>query len=141
MGRLGETDAVFATQGTFSRSYRAVRESVPAVRHDVVDFALTHDLNDDGLDAVRSAVSEAVANAVIHAYRDEPGMVHLTAAATDEDLWVLVADDGCGFQTPAATPGLGWGLALIAHAADEMVLVERAEGGTEVRMRFLRCNP
>jgi anti-sigma regulatory factor (Ser/Thr protein kinase) len=101
-----------------------------------VAFAQRHDASEDQIDTVRSAVSEAVSNAVIHAYRSTPGEVHITAAVTSGELWVLVADDGCGFQTPAESPGLGWGLALIAHAAEDFVLAERAEGGTEARMRF-----
>jgi anti-sigma regulatory factor (Ser/Thr protein kinase) len=118
------------------RSYRAESTSVADARRDLADFAAGHGLDGEILDGFRTAVSEAVTNAVIHAYRDQPGEVHVTAAVTGSELWVLVADDGCGFQTPARTPGLGWGLALIAHAAEELVLAERAERGTEVRMRF-----
>jgi anti-sigma regulatory factor (Ser/Thr protein kinase) len=113
-----------------------MREAVWDVRHEVSEFAATNGAVDSELEAVRIAVSEAVSNAVLHAYREDPGEVHVTAAVSDGGLWVLVADDGCGFQTPAERPGLGWGLALIAHAADELVLAERVGGGTEVRMRF-----
>ena len=128
---------MFATQGTFSRSYPAMREAVWTVRHEVTEFAATNGAVDSELEAVKIAVSEAVANAVVHAYqREDSGEVHVTAAVSEEGLWILVADDGCGFQTPARRPGLGWGLALIAHAADELVLAERVGGGTEVRMRF-----
>ena len=49
---------------------------------------------------------------------------------------MLVADDGCGFQTPAQKPGLGLGLTLIANVSEEYVVMERATGGTELRMRF-----
>jgi stage II sporulation protein AB (anti-sigma F factor) len=132
---------VFATLGTFSRSYPATRESVWVVRHEVIEFAAANGAVDSELEAVKTAVSEAVANSVVHAYRADPGEVHVTAAVSDEGLWILVADDGCGFQTPAREPGLGWGLALIAHAADEFVLAERVGGGTEVRMRFAIGGP
>jgi stage II sporulation protein AB (anti-sigma F factor) len=127
---------VFATRGTFSRSYPALPESVWVVRHEVTEFADTGGAVESELEAIKIAVSEAVANSVVHAYRSEPGEVHVSASLTDDGLWILVADDGCGFQTPAQKPGLGWGLALIAHAADEFVLAERVGGGTEVRMRF-----
>jgi stage II sporulation protein AB (anti-sigma F factor) len=127
---------VFATQGTFSRSYPALRESVWIVRHEVTEFAATNGASEARLEAVKTAVSEAVANSVLHAYRAVPGEVHVTAAVSEQGMWILVADDGCGFQTPAREPGLGWGLALIAHAADELVIAERTSGGTEVRMRF-----
>jgi two-component sensor histidine kinase len=54
----------------------------------------------------------------------------------DGELWILVADEGCGHQTASANPGLGWGLALIAEACDDFILAERSAGGTEARMRF-----
>jgi stage II sporulation protein AB (anti-sigma F factor) len=127
---------VFATRGTFSRSYPALPESVWVIRQEVTEFAAAGGAVDSELDSVKIAVSEAVANSVVHAYRAEPGEVHVTASLADDGLSILVADDGCGFQTPAQEPGLGWGLALIAHAADEFVLAERVGGGTEVRMRF-----
>lgn len=127
---------MFATLGSFSRSYPAVRVSVPAARHDLEAFALANGATPDQLEAMLTAVSEAVANAVVHAYRETAGKIHVTAAVAAHDLWLLVADDGCGFETPARAPGLGWGLALMAHACDDFVLAERAEGGTEARMRF-----
>jgi nitrate/nitrite-specific signal transduction histidine kinase len=62
--------------------------------------------------------------------------VHLTAQAANGELWVLITDDGCGHQTPAARPGLGMGLSLIADACAHFTLLERAEGCTEARMTF-----
>ncbi len=93
-------------------------------------------LQGERLDGVRLAVSEAVTNVVRHAYRGERGEVHLTVRMVDNELWVLVADDGCGLSVPSADPGLGWGLAFITDACDEFTLAERAGGGAEARMVF-----
>ena len=127
---------MFATLESFSRSYPAVPESVPEVRRDIEGLARRHRATPDQLDAIRLSVSEAASNAVLHAYRDEPGVVEVTAAVSSGELSVLVADDGCGLNAAPSSPGLGWGLALIAHSADDFTLVERADGGTEARMRF-----
>lgn len=128
---------MFATLESFSRSYPAVRDSVPIARHDLAVFATTHGATAAQLESILTAASEAVANAVMHAYgEDAPGRIHVAAAIAAHDLWLLVADDGRGFETPSPRPGLGWGLALIAHASDDFVLAKRAEGGTEARMRF-----
>lgn len=132
---------LFAILGSFSQSYPAARESVTRARRDVTGFVARHRVSAEQLDAVRSAVSEAVSNAVLHAYRGRKGSVHVTVNLTGVELWVLVADDGCGFQSESETPGLGWGLALIAQATDEFVLAERAQGGTEARMRFSMTEP
>jgi anti-sigma regulatory factor (Ser/Thr protein kinase) len=118
------------------KSYLAEAKSVPLARSAVTRLAARHGMTGDSLDAVRLAVTEAVTNAVRHAYRDRAGLVHLMAVVTGGELWVLVADDGCGHRTPAAQPGLGLGLTVIAQHSDTYVITERATGGTEVRMRF-----
>ena len=52
------------------------------------------------------------------------------------ELWLLVADDGDGLQPETDRPGLGLGLGLISQVCDEMAIVARSSGGTEVRIRF-----
>ena len=118
-------------------SYPAVVESVPQARRAVVGFAASEGLGSQQLDDVRLAVTEAVNNVVLHAYR-RGGEVHLTATVAGNEFWVLVSDNGCGYQTPSENPGLGFGLAFIADACDDFVITERAEGGTEAQMCFFR---
>jgi anti-sigma regulatory factor (Ser/Thr protein kinase) len=130
-------ESLVATQQSLNQSYPAIAESVPRARNDVVAFAVKRGASKPQLDAVRLAVSEAVSNAVVHAYDGNgPGDIHVTAEIAAEELWVLIADDGRGFQAPARNPGLGWGLPLIAHMSDRLEIAERADGGTEIRMRF-----
>lgn len=120
-----------------SQLYPAIAESVPRARNDVVAFAVRRGASEAQVAAIRLAVSEAVSNVVVHAYdRDRPGEIQVTAEIAARELWVLVSDEGRGFQAPARTPGLGWGLPLIAHMSDRLEIAERAEGGTEIRMRF-----
>jgi anti-sigma regulatory factor (Ser/Thr protein kinase) len=121
---------------TLSLTFRAEPDSVPSARTALGDFALQAGAESRQVDAVRLASSEALTNAVLHAYRTEPGSVYVTAAVVAEELWVLVADDGCGLEPRAGRPGLGLGLGLIAQLSDELAIVPRASGGTEVRMRF-----
>jgi anti-sigma regulatory factor (Ser/Thr protein kinase) len=118
------------------RSVAAIADAVPLLRSELTDFAARLGADAEQLQAIRLAISEAVTNAVVHAYRGGPGTVTVTAALAADELWVLVADTGCGHQAPATDPGLGWGLALIAEATDSFVVAERAGGGTELRMCF-----
>jgi anti-sigma regulatory factor (Ser/Thr protein kinase) len=118
------------------KSYPAIRDSVPRARETLTAFAIAAGASGDELDDIRLAASEALTNAVIHAYRGEPGRVHMTAAVASGELYVLIADDGVGVHAGTERPGLGMGLALIASACDELIVVERASGGTELRMRF-----
>jgi anti-sigma regulatory factor (Ser/Thr protein kinase) len=122
---------------TVDEHYPAVAASVPQARGAVAEFAERAGLSDKRLEGLRLAVSEAVTNVVLHAYRGRDGELQIDAAVAADELWVLVADTGCGYQTPSKNPGFGFGLALIADACDEFVITERAHGGTEARMRFL----
>lgn len=112
-------------------------ETVPVARAAVCELALDAGISERRLEALQLAVSEAVTNVVRHAYPDRRGTVWLTAALDTDELCVLVADSGCGHRTPSDDPGLGLGLALIAHECDQMAVSERPGGGTELRMCFL----
>ncbi len=127
---------MIATDRALTRSYPALPGSVPAARRELGELAIAAGATPDKLDAVRLAVSEAVTNAVLHAYPDRPGAVHVTAAVASSELWVLVADDGCGLEARASRPGLGLGLALIAQASDDFTVVPRSSRGLELQMRF-----
>lgn len=122
---------------TLSESHLATPKAVGAIRSSITAYAGATGFTGTRLDEIRLAVSEAVSNVVMHAYRGEPGKVRVTARVVDGALWVLIADDGVGNNIPTSRPGLGWGLALITDACDEFTLADRPEGGTEARMRFL----
>jgi serine/threonine-protein kinase RsbW len=81
------------------------------LRRAVAELAAHAGATEDLADAVRLAVSEAVTNVVLHAYRDSSGSVHVSADLAGSELWVLIADDGCGLRPVADSPGLGMGLA------------------------------
>ena len=121
---------------TLAGTYPAEPDSVARARRALSDFAAGAGADARQVEAVRLASSEALTNAVVHAYRGEPGEVHVTAAVVGGELWILIGDDGCGLEPRADRPGLGLGLGLIAQLSDELAVVPRAGGGTEVRMRF-----
>jgi len=115
----------------------AIPDSCPRIRHAV---RATLDGTDVDLAAVDLAVSEAVTNAVVHAYRDRdptapPGTLRVAVALEDTAAWVAVIDHGVGMRPRADSPGLGFGLALMAHTCDQLEIEQRADG-TRVHMRF-----
>ena len=99
-------------------------------------FAHATGATGEQVEAVRLAVSEALTNAVMHAYGADPGAVHVSASRARDELWVLIADEGHGVEAGYESPGLGMGLHLIACMADYFAISKRREGGTEIRMRF-----
>ncbi|HEY3728460.1 MAG TPA: ATP-binding protein [Solirubrobacteraceae bacterium] len=116
--------------------YPAQPGSVRMARHRLTDFAAAAGATEQQLEAVRLASSEALTNAAVHAYRGHEGSIQVTAALVSNELWVLIADDGCGLEPHTDRPGLGLGLGLIAQLTDHLAIAPRASGGTEVRMRF-----
>jgi anti-sigma regulatory factor (Ser/Thr protein kinase) len=121
---------------TLSKTFPATAESVPLARRLVVDFAERAGASQDLIDSIRLVVSEAVTNAVVHAYHEVGGEVHVTAALASDELWILIGDDGHGLEVGSRRPGLGIGLALIASTCDQFSVVKRSSTGTELRMRF-----
>ena len=113
----------------------ATAENVGAIRRRVAAFAAEHGAGQDELGAVALAVTEAAANAVVHAYRDAPGPIYVEADVEDGDLEVVVADDGQGFTT-ATSARLGAGLAVVARSCAAYAIRERLPHGVELWMRF-----
>ena len=87
---------------------------------------------------VALAVTEAVTNAVLHAFIDrEPGTIRVSAAAGPDELTVVVTDDGIGMRPRPDSPGLGLGLPTIGRLAALVDLRVPEGGGTELSMTFV----
>jgi anti-sigma regulatory factor (Ser/Thr protein kinase) len=88
------------------------------------------------VDDVKIAVSEAVANAVVHAYRGgERGTIRVTGRHQRGRLLVTVADDGMGMTPNPGNPGLRVGIPLITKLSDDVRFASSDEG-TVVSMSF-----
>jgi two-component sensor histidine kinase len=106
---------------------------VARARHAVADFGRHFGADADD---VALAVSEAVSNAVIHAFRGrEPGTIQVRAFADGEEFVVSVTDDGVGVSPNPDSPGMGLGLALIGSLSGAVEMFKGGSGTTLV-MRF-----
>ena len=117
-------------------TYPAVVESVRAARRALTEFAAEAGASVDQIEAVGLAATEALTNAVRHAYPDGMGSVYVTAAVACGELGILIADDGCGIRPHLRRGGLGLGLTLIASLCDELQIVKRSSGGTGLWLWF-----
>ena len=113
-------------------------ENIAPLRRAVTGYASDHGTSERQLEDVALAVSEAVSNAVLHAYIGRvPGHVGIDAWIADERLHVIVSDDGGGMRPRADSPGLRMGLSLIGLVTDRLQVESRgAAPGTRVRMTF-----
>jgi len=119
-----------------ARRFPARADQVGPARREVAAYAREHGAVDP--DGIALAVSEAVTNAVLHAYldRETPGTVEVRARREDEQVVVVVSDEGRGMLPRTDSPGLGLGLPLIAQMTQSLEVHDRQGGGTEIRMSF-----
>jgi serine/threonine-protein kinase RsbW/stage II sporulation protein AB (anti-sigma F factor) len=120
------------------RSMEAVPAAVTALRAAIADFLGEAGIGEPLLTSAKLAVSEAVTNAVMHAYVDapKPGAVSVDATFDGDSLLVEVSDDGSGMMPRLDSPGLGVGLPLIAGTTDTLDIGNSPRGGTVLRMSF-----
>lgn len=90
------------------------------------------------LDDVKTAVSEAANNVVMHAYGGEPGLLKVKLYASADGLEVVVRDQGVGMstQTPVEDRLQGVGVPVMQALAERAEFLPGEGGGTEVRMLF-----
>jgi serine/threonine-protein kinase RsbW len=116
----------------------ATAENVMVVRQAVAGLGEALGLPGSRIADLKTVVTEACNNVVLHAYEDEPGPLEVTAEPRSGELEVQVADEGKGFR-PRVTPGdesLGLGLPLIAALSDGFEISGGAGKGSKTTIRF-----
>ncbi len=90
------------------------------------------------LDDLKTAVSEACNNVVVHAYDGRPGPLAVCLYLRPEAIEVVVRDEGIGIPVPTPFDDRmqGVGLPVIRALAQEAEFRPRPGGGTEVWMLF-----
>ena len=113
-------------------------------------FAAQLDPTMEELGDIKTAVSEAVTNAIVHAYPDEIGRVSMRLRFLDEQmLEISVRDWGCGIEDvqkamqPLYTTGgedrSGMGFTIIGSFMDSLRVRSQPGKGTTVVMRRRIC--
>lgn len=112
-------------------------ENVAVVRSVLGGLAERAGIDPADLNDIRTAVTEACNNVVMHAYRGEPGPMDLAIALGAGSIAVTVRDRGIGIGEHAERPdGAGIGLHVIRTLAREASFDEPPGGGTRVRMEL-----
>ena len=100
----------------------------------------------DELEDVKTAISEAVTNAVVHGYRDKIGDITMTVKLFEGDIIeIVVSDKGCGIEdveaarVPLFTTGgagrSGMGFTIMDSFMDELRVRSHPGKGTTVVMK------
>ncbi len=133
----------------------AISQNESVCRSTVSAFLAGMDPTVEELGDIRLAVSEAVTNCIVHAYRELPpgelGYIYVSLRAySDREVSVEITDRGCGIESveeamqPAYTTGnsserCGMGFLVMESFTDRLTVKSKVGRGTCVLMRkFLK---
>ena len=129
----------------FTMPSLSVNES--AARAVVSSFLIQADPTVEELSDIRTAVSEAVTNAVVHAYRGTTGNIELTVKLLrGREIYIKIRDKGCGipdveqamtplFTTAPEEERSGLGFSVMQSFMDKLSVKSSEGKGTTVIMR------
>ena len=95
---------------------------------------------------VKTAVSEAVTNAIIHGYEEEVHKIKISCRLEGKRIWIEVEDKGKGildvqkamepmFTTKPELERSGMGFAFMEAFMDELEVISKVGEGTTVKMK------
>jgi len=113
-------------------------ENVAVVRHALAGLAESMGMEDERIGDLKTVVTEACMNVVVHAYEDD-GPLEVEARPDEDGLTVVVRDYGGGIRPRAELdrPSLKLGLPLIAALSQSFEIAGGIDRGTRISMRLL----
>jgi anti-sigma regulatory factor (Ser/Thr protein kinase) len=120
-------------------SLPAKAENVAVVRHAIAGLAEEIGMDEASIADLKTVVTEACMNVVVHAYPEgEDGLLEVDAVPDGDGLTVAVRDFGRGISPRPGVdrPSLRIGLALIAALSSSFEIRGGVEQGTEIRMHL-----
>ena len=126
--------------------FKAIAENQAFARNVVASFILPLNPNINELEDIKTAVSEAVTNSIIHGYEERQGIVKLICKIRDKEVFIEISDSGKGIEnvemakqplytTKANLERSGMGFTIMESFMDD-VEVESVLGlGTKITMR------
>ena len=129
----------------FSMPSLSVNES--SARAAVSSFIVQADPTVEELSDIRTAVSEAVTNAIVHGYRGTRGRISITVRLLPErEIYIRIKDSGCGiadvkqamtplFTTAPEEERSGLGFSVMESFMDKLSVKSSVGEGTTVTMR------
>ena len=136
---MAERPPINEPQTGLEMNLPARAENVAVVRHALAGLAERLGMDEASLADLKTVVTEACMNVVVHAYPDsEPGPLEVEAESDLEGLTVVIRDHGMGIRPrpDVDRPSLRIGLTLIAALSSSFEIKGGADRGTEIRMHL-----
>lgn len=93
---------------------------------------------------LKTAVSEAVTNSIVHGYKDKFGKIYISGTIKDNVVKIIIRDKGCGIEniekamTPLFTTGgedrAGLGFTVMESFCDRLSVRSKPGSGTSVTL-------
>lgn len=111
----------------------------------VASFVAQLDPTLEEINDVKTAVSEAVTNAIIHGYNDRQGKVKIACKIKNREIFIEVIDDGVGIEniekameplytTRPEIERSGMGFSFMEAFMDKLIVESEPGKGTTVKM-------
>ena len=126
--------------------FPALSENEPFARSVVAAYCMRFDPTLDELSDVKTAVSEAVTNCIIHGYEGKVHKIRMDLRLKGSDLYVDITDKGTGiadikkameplFTTKPEKDRSGMGFTFMEAFMDEVTVESKVGEGTSVHMK------
>ena len=124
---------------------KAISANEGFARSTVSAFCVGANLNLDELTEIKTAVSEAVTNCVVHAYPNKDGEIKINVKLTENKIYISISDDGIGidnlerakepfFTTKPEEERSGMGFTVMESFMDKIELKRNKKNGVTVFM-------
>ncbi|MBU8712082.1 anti-sigma F factor [Brevibacillus parabrevis] len=129
-----------------SVSFAAMSQNEAFARIAVASFISQLDITMDELEEIKTVVSEAVTNAIIHGYDENPeGVVHISVRIEEGAIDLVVEDNGKGIEdveqamqplytTKPELERSGMGFTIMENFMDSLEVATAVGKGTTVRL-------
>lgn len=126
--------------------FKAISVNEAFARVCVASFCLSLNPSIDEITDIKTAISEAVTNCVVHAYPNETGEIFLRCEIINNEVVVEISDNGIGiedfskarepfFTTKPTEERSGMGFAVMESFMDSVDLEKNGISGLKVTMR------
>ena len=125
--------------------FDSISQNEGFARNVIASFILPLNPSVSDLSDVKTAVSEAVTNSIVHGYPDSVGEVVMTAEISGNDVHITIADCGIGIEdvdkaiepfytTKPNDERSGMGFTIIKTFMDDVKVVSKINCGTKIEM-------
>ena len=124
---------------------KALPENVGFIRNVIAAFCVPADPSIETLNDIKTAISEAVTNAVVHGYKRSEGDIAIETELIDTKLYIKISDSGAGienvekamedfFTTDVEEERSGLGFTIMRTYMDTLKVESKVGAGTTVYM-------